>query len=147
MKKILLCLAMTVSMFVVSCSTPAEMSIKELEKIVLKVEGGSVDTEKEFEEVLQSVELLNEKYKDVEYTSEQQREVDALNMRLSAAMTEQFTRHLGRALSGFMNGMVGGMNGFVDGMDGFVDGMHDFVDGMQDLVDEIELMADDLDDM
>ncbi len=147
MKKILLCLAMTVSMFVVSCSTPAEMSIKELEKIVLKVEGGSVDTEKEFEEVLQSVELLNEKYKDVEYTSEQQREVDALNMRLSAAMTEQFTRHLGRALSGFMNGMVGGMNGFVDGMDGLVDGMHDFVDGMQDLVDEIEVMADELDDM
>ena len=147
MKKILVCLAITVSMFVVSCSTPAEKSIKELEKIVLEVESGSVDTEKEFEEVLQSVELLNEKYKDVEYTSEQQREVDALNMRLSAAMTEQFTRHLGRALSGFMNGMVGGMNGFVDGMDGLVDGMHDFVDGMQDLVDEIELMADDLDDM
>ena len=37
MKKILVCLAMSVSMFVVSCSTPAEKSIKELEKIVLEV--------------------------------------------------------------------------------------------------------------
>lgn len=127
-------------MFVVSCSTLAEKSIKELERIVVEVESGNVDTEKEFEEVLQSVELLTEKYKDVEYTPEQQREVDDLNMRLSAAMTEQFTRHLGRALSGFMNGMV-------SGMDGFVDGMHDFVDGMQDLVEEIEVMADELDDM
>ncbi len=144
MKKILVCLAMSVSMFVVSCSTLAEKSIKELEGIVVEVESGSVDTEKEFEEVLQSVELLTEKYKDVEYTPEQQREVDDLNMRLSAAMTEQFTRRLGRALSGFMNGMVSGMGGFVDG---FVDGMHDFVDGMQDLVDEIEVMADELDDM
>ena len=147
MKKILVCLAMSVSMFVVSCSTLAEKSIKELEGIVLEVESGRVDTEKEFEEVLQSVELLTEKYKDVEYTPEQLNEIEELNMRLSAAMTEQFTRHLGRALSGFMNGMVSGMDGFVDGMDGFVDGMHDFVDGMQDLVDEIELMADDLDDM
>ncbi len=140
MKNFLLCLAITVSMFVVSCSTPAEKSIKELEKIVLEVESGSVDTEKEFEEVLQSVELLNEKYKDVEYTPEQQREVDDLNMRLSAAMTEQFTRHLGCALSGFMNGMVSGMDGFIDGMGGLVD-------GMQDLVDEIEVMVDDMDDM
>ena len=141
-------------MFVVSCSTPAEKSIKELEKIVLEVESCRVDTEREFEEVLQSVELLTEKYKDVEYIPEQLNEIGELNMRLSAAMTEQFTRHLGRALSGFMNGMVSGMDGFVDGMDGFVDGMdgfvdgmHDFVDGMQDLVDEIEVMADELDDM
>ena len=140
MKKILVCLAMSVSMFVVSCSTLAEKSIKELEKIVLEVESGRVDTEKEFEEVLQSVELLTEKYKDVEYTPEQLNEIGELNMRLSAAMTEQLTRHLGRALSGFMNGMV-------SGMDGFVDGMHDCVDGMQDLVDEIEVMADELDDM
>lgn len=140
MKNFLLCLAITVSMFVVSCSTPAEKSIKELEKIVLEVESGSVDTEKEFEEVLQSVELLNEKYKDVEYTPEQQHEVYDLNMRLSAAMTEQFTRHLGCALSGFMNGMVSGMDGFIDGMGGLVD-------GMQDLVDEIEVMVDDMDDM
>ena len=140
MKNFLLCLAITVSMFVVSCSTPAEKSIKELEKIVLEVESGSVDTEKECEEVLQSVELLNEKYKDVEYTPEQQHEVYDLNMRLSAAMTEQFTRHLGCALSGFMNGMVSGMDGFIDGMGGLVD-------GMQDLVDEIEVMVDDMDDM
>ena len=140
MKKILACLAISVSMFVVSCSTPAEKSIKELEGIVVEVESGSVDSEKEFEEVLQGVELLTEKYKDVEYTPEQLNEIGELNMRLSAAMTEQFTRHLGCALSGFMNGMV-------SGMDGFVDGMHDFVDGMQDLVDEIEVMTDELDDM
>ena len=140
MKKILACLAISVSMFVVSCSTPAEKSIKELEGIVVEVESGSVDSEKEFEEVLQSVELLTEKYKDVEYTPEQLNEIGELNMRLSAALTEQFTEYLGCALSGFMNGMV-------SGMDGFVDGMHDFVDGMQDLVDEIEVMTDKLDDM
>ena len=133
MKKIVICLAMSVSMFVVSCSTPAEKSIKELEKIVLEVESGSVDTEKEFEEVLQSVESLNEKYKNVEYTPEQQREVDALNTRLSAAMTEQFVGQLGRAFSGFMKGMVSGMAGFVD--------------DMQELVDEIEEIVDDIDEM
>ena len=133
MKKILVCLAMLVSMFVVSCSTPAEKSIKELEKIVLEVESGSVDTEKEFEEVLQSVELLTEKYKDVEYTPEQLNEIGELNMRLSAAMTEQLTRHLGRALSGFMNGMVSGMGGFVD--------------GMQEVVDDVQELVDDLNDM
>ena len=133
MKKILVCLAMSVSMFVVSCSTPAEKSIKELEKIVLEVESGRVDTEREFEEVLQSVELLTEKYKDVEYTPEQLNEIGELNMRLSAAMTEQFTRHLGRALSGFMNGMVSGMGGFVD--------------GMQEVVDDVQELVDDLNDM
>ena len=140
MKKILVCLAMSVSMFVVSCSTPAEKSIKEYEAIVVTVESGSIDTELEYEAFVRDVDLWNEKYADIEYTPEQQNEIDGLNMRLSAAMTEQFTRHLGCALSGFMNGMV-------SGMDGFVDGMHDFVDGMQDLVDEIEVMADELDDM
>lgn len=131
---------MSVSMFVVSCSTPAEKSIKEYEAIVVTVESGSIDTELEYEAFVRDVDLWNEKYADIEYTPEQQNEIDGLNMRLSAAMTEQFTRHLGCALSGFMNGMV-------SGMDGFVDGMHDFVDGMQDLVDEIEVMADELDDM
>ena len=103
------------------------------EKIVLEVESGRVDTEREFEEVLQSVELLTEKYKDVEYTPEQLNEIGELNMRLSAAMTEQFTRHLGRALSGFMNGMVSGMGGFVD--------------GMQEVVDDVQELVDDLNDM
>ena len=140
MKKVLVCLVIGLSIFAVSCSSPAEKSIKELEAIVVQAEAGEIDTEREFEEVLQSVELLTEKYKDVEYTPEQLNEIGELNMRLSAAMTEQFTRHLGCALSGFMNGMV-------SGMDGFVDGMHDFVDGMQDLVDEIEVMTDELDDM
>ena len=137
MKKIVFFLLMFVALFVMSCSTSAEKSIKELEKIVLEVESGSVDTEKEFEEVLQSLELLNEKYKDVEYTPEQQREVDVLNTRLSAAMTEQFVGQLGRAFSGFMTGMVRGM----------VSGMNDLVDGMQELVDEIEEVVDDIDDM
>ena len=133
MKKIVFFLLMFVALFVMSCSTSAEKSIKELEKIVLEVESGSVDTEKEFEEVLQSVESLNEKYKNVEYTPEQQREVDALNTRLSAAMTEQFVGQLGRAFSGFMKGMVSGMAGFVD--------------DMQELVDEIEEIVDDIDEM
>ena len=133
MKKSVFSLLMFVALSVASCSTPAEKSIKELEKIVLEVESGSVDTEKEFEEVLQSVELLTEKYKDVEYTPEQLNEIGELNMRLSAAMTEQFTRHLGRALSGFMNGMVSGMGGFVD--------------GMQEVVDDVQELVDDLNDM
>ncbi len=133
MKKILVCLAMSVSMFVVSCSTLAEKSIKELEKIVLEVESGRVDTEREFEEVLQSVELLTEKYKEVEYTPEQQREVDALNMRLSEALSEQFVAQLGDAFLGLMNGMVNGMTGFAD--------------CMQELVDDIQVMADEIENM
>ena len=140
MKKIVFSLLMFVALSVVSCSTPAEKSIKELEAIVVKVETGCVDTEKEFEEVLQSIELLTEKYKDVEYTAGQQSEIEDLNMRLSAALTEQFTGFLGRAFSGMMNGMVGGMKGFVNGM-------HDFVDGMQELVDEVQELADEIEDM
>ena len=140
MKKIVFCLAMLVSMFAVSCSTPAEKSIKELEEIVVAAESGEIDTEREFEEVLQRVELLNEKYKDVEYTPEQEDEIYALNLRLSAALTEQFTGFLGRAFSGMMNGMVGGMKGFVNGM-------HDFVDGMQELVDDVQELADEIEDM
>ena len=140
MKKIVFCLAMLVSMFAVSCSTPAEKSIKELEEIVVAAESGEIDTEREFEEVLQRVELLNEKYKDVEYTPEQEDEIYALNLRLSAALTEQFTGFLGRAFSGMMNGMVGGMKGFVNGM-------HDFIDGMQELVDEVQELADEIEDM
>ena len=140
MKKIVFCLAMVVSMFAVSCSTPAEKSIKELEAIVVKVETGCVDTEKEFEEVLQSIELLTEKYKDVEYTAGQQSEIEDLNMRLSAALTEQFTEYLGSAFSGMMKGLMGGMKGFVNGM-------HDFVDEMQYLIDDIEELADDIENM
>ena len=133
MKKSVFCLAMVVSMFVVSCSTPAEKSIKELEAIVVKVETGCVDTEKEFEEVLQSIELLTEKYKDVEYTAGQQSEIEDLNMRLSAALTEQFAEYLGSAFSGLMKGMVSGMKGFVT--------------GMQEVVDEVQELVDDLNDM
>ena len=140
MKKIVFCLAMLVSMFAVSCSTPAEKSIKELQEIVVEAESGSVDTETEFAEVLQRVEQLNEKYKDVEYTAEQQREIEALNMRLSTALTEQFTGLLGQAFSGLMNGMLGGMKALVNGM-------HDFVDGMQELVDDVQEVADEIEDM
>lgn len=133
MKKILLCLALSVSMFAVSCSTLAERSIKELEGIVVEVENGCVDTEEEFENVLQSIESLNDKYKDVEYTPEQQREVDALNMRLSEALSEQFVAQLGDAFLGLMNGMVNGMTGFAD--------------CMQELVDDIQVMADEIENM
>ena len=131
---------MLVSIFVVSCSTPAEKSIKELEAIVVAAEAGRIDTEREFEEVLQSVELLNEKYKDVEYTPEQQRQIEVLNMRLSAALTEQFTSMLGSAFSGLMKGFVGGMKGLVNGMHDFVDEMHGLVDDIQELADDIENM-------
>ena len=124
---------MLVSIFVVSCSTPAEKSIKELEEIVVAAEACEIDTEKDFEEVLQSVELLNEKYKDVEYTPEQQREIETLNMRLSAALTEQFTGYMGRAFSGMMKGLVSGMKGFVN--------------GMQEVVDDVQELVDDLNDM
>ena len=133
MKKIVFCLVMLVSIFVVSCSTPAEKSIKELEEIVVAAEACEIDTEKDFEEVLQSVELLNEKYKDVEYTPEQQREIETLNMRLSAALTEQFTGYMGRAFSGMMKGLVSGMKGFVN--------------GMQEVVDDVQELVDDLNDM
>ncbi len=133
MKKILLCLALSVSMFAVSCSTLAERSIKELEGVVVEVENGCVDTEEEFENVLQSIESLNDKYKDVEYTPEQQREVDALNMRLSEALSEQFVAQLGDAFLGLMNGMVNGMTGFAD--------------CMQELVDDIQVMVDEIENM
>ena len=133
MKKILLCLALSVSMFAVSCSTLAERSIKELEGIVVEVENGCVDTKEEFENVLQSIESLNDKYKDVEYTPEQQREVDALNMRLSEALSEQFVAQLGDAFLGLMNGMVNGMTGFAD--------------CMQELVDDSQVMADEIENM
>ena len=133
MKKIVFCLVILVSIFVVSCSTPAEKSIKELEEIVVAAEACEIDTEKDFEEVLQSVELLNEKYKDVEYTPEQQREIETLNMRLSAALTEQFTGYMGRAFSGMMKGLVSGMKGFVN--------------GMQEVVDDVQELVDDLNDM
>lgn len=133
MKKIVFCLVILVSIFVVSCSTPAEKSIKELEEIVVAAEACEIDTEKDFEEVLQSVELLNEKYKDVEYTPEQQREIETLNMRLSAALTEQFTGYMERAFSGMMKGLVSGMKGFVN--------------GMQEVVDDVQELVDDLNDM
>ena len=106
----------------------------------MQAEAGEIDTEREFEEVLQNVELLTEKYKDVEYTHEQQREIETLNMRLSAALTEQFTEYLGSAFSGMMKGLMGGMKGFVNGM-------HDFVDEMQYLIDDIEELADDIENM
>ena len=133
MKKSVFCLAMVVSMFAVSCSTPAEKSIKELEAIVVQTEAGGIYTESEFEEILLNVDLLQEKYKDVEYTPEQQREIEALNMRLTAALTEQFAEYLGSAFSGLMKGMVSGMKGFVT--------------GMQEVVDEVQELVDDLNDM
>ena len=133
MKKISVCLVIGFSIFAVSCSSPAEKSIKELEAIVVQAEAGEIDTEREFEEVLQNVELLTEKYKDVEYTHEQQREIEALNMRLSAALTEQFTEYLGSAFTGMMKGLVSGMKGFVN--------------GMQEVVDEVQELVDDLNDM
>ena len=60
MKKILVCLVIGFSIFAVSCSTSAEKSIKELEAIVIQAEAGGIDTEREFDEILQNVELLHE---------------------------------------------------------------------------------------
>ena len=136
MKKIVFCLAMLVSMFAVSCSTPAEKSIKEYEAIVVAVESGSIDTEPEYEAFVRDVELWNEKYAGVEYTPEQQNEIDGLNMRLTSALTEQFVGLMGGAFSGLMQGLVGGMNGLVDGMKYFVDGMQDFVDGVEGIFED-----------
>ena len=136
MKKIVFCLAMLVSMFAVSCSTPAEKSIKEYEAIVVTVESGSIDTELEYEAFVRDVDLWNEKYADIEYTPEQQNEIDGLNMRLTSALTEQFVGLMGGAFSGLMQGLVGGMNGLVDGMKYFVDGMQDFVDGVEGIFED-----------
>lgn len=136
MKKIVFCLAMLVSMFAVSCSTPAEKSIKEYEAIVVAVESGSIDTEPEYEAFVRDVDLWNEKYAGVEYTPEQQNEIDGLNMRLTSALTEQFVGLMGGAFSGLMQGLVGGMNGLVDGMKYFVDGMQDFVDGVEGIFED-----------
>ncbi|MBR5476921.1 MAG: hypothetical protein IKV19_00555 [Bacteroidaceae bacterium] len=136
MKKIVFCLAMMVAMFVVSCSTPAEKSIKEYEAIVVTVESGSIDTELEYEAFVRDVDLWNEKYADIEYTPEQQNEIDGLNMRLTSALTEQFVGLMGGAFSGLMQGLVGGMNGLVDGMKYFVDGMQDFVDGVEGVFED-----------
>ena len=136
MKKIVFCLAMLVSMFAVSCSTPAEKSIKEYETIVVAVESGSIDTEPEYEAFVRDVDLWNEKYAGVEYTPEQQNEIDGLNMRLTSALTEQFVGLMGGAFSGLMQGLVGGMNGLVDGMKYFVDGMQDFVDGVEGIFED-----------
>ena len=136
MKKIVFCLAMMVAMFVVSCSTPAEKSIKEYEAIVVAVESGSIDTEPEYEAFVRDVDLWNEKYAGVEYTPEQQNEIDGLNMRLTSALTEQFVGLMGGAFSGLMQGLVGGMNGLVDGMKYFVDGMQDFVDGVEGIFED-----------
>ena len=136
MKKIVFCLAILVSMFAVSCSTPAEKSIKEYEAIVVAVESGSIDTEPEYEAFVRDVDLWNEKYAGVEYTPEQQNEIDGLNMRLTSALTEQFVGLMGGAFSGLMQGLVGGMNGLVDGMKYFVDGMQDFVDGVEGIFED-----------
>ena len=136
MKKIVFCLAMLVSMFAVSCSTPAEKSIKEYEAIVVTVESGSINTELEYEAFVRDVDLWNEKYAGVEYTPEQQNEIDGLNMRLTSALTEQFVGLMGGAFSGLMQGLVGGMNGLVDGMKYFVDGMQDFVDGVEGIFED-----------
>ena len=136
MKKIVFCLAMLVSMFAVSCSTPAEKSIKEYEAIVVAVESGSINTEPEYEAFVRDVDLWNEKYAGVEYTPEQQNEIDGLNMRLTSALTEQFVGLMGGAFSGLMQGLVGGMNGLVDGMKYFVDGMQDFVDGVEGIFED-----------
>lgn len=138
MKKVVVCLLMLLSIFVVSCSTPAEKSIKEFEKIVVEAESGSVDTEKEFELLVQKLDTWEEKYKNVEYTARQQKEIEELGMRLVTAFSEHFVGLMGGAFSGLMNGVSGLMKGFVGGMRGFVDGMHELVDEMQDLADEMQ---------
>ena len=96
----------------------------------------SIDTELEYEAFVRDVDLWNEKYADIEYTPEQQNEIDGLNMRLTSALTEQFVGLMGGAFSGLMQGLVGGMNGLVDGMKYFVDGMQDFVDGVEGVFED-----------
>ena len=142
MKKIAFCLLMIAALFMVSCTTPAERSIMELEEIVMRVKTDErCYTVEDYEAIVAELEALNEKYADARYTVGQYQRMEELNAELAAALSDKFVEQLGGAFGGFMNGFVKAFSGaLVDGMSEVVCGMNEIVEGLQEVVDEMNEM-------
>ena len=139
MKKLGIYLLLMLSFLILSCTTPAEKSIKELEDIVLRVKADDrCFTVEYYESLVAELEALSNKYSDVKYTIEQQRQIETLNAELSAVLTDRLMTQLGGAFGGLMKGFVKTFSGaLINGMNEIVDGMNEMVDDLQELVDDV----------
>ena len=107
MKKIFICLALLISFFMVSCETPAEESINELEMIVEMVEADcEYYTYEDYEMLVEELEEFKVNYADVEYTPEQQQRLKELNERLATIISENMKGKMNSAIDDFMGGFM-----------------------------------------
>ena len=142
MKKSGIYLLLMLSFLVLSCTTPAEKSIKELEDIVMRVKTDDrFYTVEDYEVLVAELDALSNKYADIEYTLEQQQQIERLNTELSVVVSERFMTQMGGVFGGFMKGFVNAFTGtLIDGMNEIVNGMGEVVDGLQELVDDMNNM-------
>ncbi len=107
MKKIFICLALLISFFMVSCQTPAEESINELEMIVEMVEADcEYYTLEDYEMLAEELEEFKVNYADVEYTPEQQQRLEELNVKLASIISENMKGKMNNAVEDFIGGFM-----------------------------------------
>ena len=113
MKKIFISLALLISFFMVSCETPAEKSINELEAIVEMVEADcEYYTYEDYEALAEELEEFKENYADVEYTPEEQQRLEELNQKLATIISETMKGTVNSAIDDFMGGFMNIANFF-----------------------------------
>lgn len=117
-----ICFALLLSLFVMSCTNDAEKSIKKMERIVERVEGNyKTYTVEDWENVFEEIGEVTEEFADVDFSEKQLEKITRLNAKVSELCTEQVISNFGTVFSGVMKGLVNGFKNVIEELEEAVD--------------------------
>ena len=117
-----ICFALLLSLFVMSCTNDAEKSIEKMERIVERVEGNyKTYTVEDWENVFEEIGEVTEEFADVDFSEKQLEKITRLNAKVSERCTEQLISNFGTVFSGVMKGMVNGFKNVFEELEEAVD--------------------------
>lgn len=100
-----------------SCQTQEERVINKLENLSERIEKGGNDlTSEDWEDILSEYEAIHEEAMDCDFSQEQLKEFGRVDGQLSAAITKEGAKKLGRDVAKILNGGKDYMEGFIDGL-------------------------------
>ena len=99
-----------------SCQTKEKRIINKLENLSERVEKGGDDlTSEDWEDILSEYEAIHEEAMKCDFSQEQLKEFGRVDGQLSAAITREGAKKLGRDVAKFLDSGKNYMKGFLDG--------------------------------
>lgn len=100
-----------------SCQTQEERVINKLGNLSERIEKGGNDlTSEDWEDILSEYEAIHEEALKCDFTQEQLKEFGRVDGQLSAAITREGAKKLGRDVAKFLDSGKNYMEGFLDGL-------------------------------